>query len=58
MPMMSENWAQPDEIVMENPVGGIKRGWEEIKAVYEHIFNGKAKVYVEFYGFTTVSPYA
>ena len=49
---MANNWAQIDEIAMDNPVGGIKRGWEEIKAVYERIFNGKAKVYVEFYDYT------
>ena len=49
---MANNWAQTDEIAMDNPVGGIKRGWEEIKAVYERIFNGKAKVYVEFYDYT------
>jgi ketosteroid isomerase-like protein len=49
---MANNWAQTDEIAMDNPVGGIKRGWEEIKAVYERIFNGKANVYVEFYDYT------
>ncbi len=49
---MANNWAQTDEIVMDNPVGGTKRGWEEIKAVYERIFNGPAKVYVEFYDYT------
>lgn len=49
---MANNWAQTDEIAMDNPVGGIKRGWEEIKAVYERIFNGEAKVYVEFYDYT------
>ena len=49
---MADNWAQIDEIAMDNPVGGIKRGWKEIKEVYERIFNGKAKVYVEFYDYT------
>jgi ketosteroid isomerase-like protein len=49
--LMSENWAQSDEIAMDNPVGGIKRGWPEIKAVYERIFNGPAVVYVEFYDY-------
>ena len=27
MPMMAENWAQSDDIAMDNPLGGIKRGW-------------------------------
>ncbi len=52
MEKMSKNWAQTHEIVMDNPVGGIKRGWPEIKAVYEKIFNGPAQVYVEFYDYT------
>jgi len=34
MQMMSENWAQSDEIAMDNPLGGIKRGWGEIQSVY------------------------
>ncbi len=50
--MMSENWAQADSIAMDNPLGGIKRGWPEIGPVYESIFHGSADVYVEFYGYT------
>lgn len=46
------NWAQRDDIVMNNPIGGIKRGWKEIKTVYERIFGGSAQVYVEFYDYT------
>ncbi len=49
---MSNNWAHSDEIAMDNPLGSIKRGWEEIKSAYEKIFNGRAKVYVEFYDYT------
>lgn len=49
---MVNNWAQTEEIAMDNPVGGIKRGWEEVRAVYERIFNGKASVYVEFHDYT------
>jgi hypothetical protein len=49
---MSRNWLQSDEIAMDNPLGGIKRGWEDIRAVYEKIFNGPAEVYVEFYDYT------
>ena len=30
MQMMSMNWAQSDEIAMDNPLGGIKRGWTEM----------------------------
>lgn len=37
MQMMSDNWAQSDDIAMDNPLGGIKRGWAEIQPVYERI---------------------
>jgi hypothetical protein len=50
--LMSQNWHQSDEIAMDNPLGSIKRGWNEIKEVYQKIFNGPAKVYVEYYDYT------
>ena len=43
MQMMSENWAQSDDIAMDNPLGGIKRGWDEIQPVYERIFKAPPK---------------
>jgi hypothetical protein len=49
---MSSNWEQSDDIAMDNPLGGIKRGWNEISGVYEQIFNGPAEVYVEYYDYT------
>jgi hypothetical protein len=49
---MSRNWAQTDEIAMDNPPGGIMRGWREIGAVYERLFSGPARVRVEFYDYT------
>ncbi|VAX21242.1 Alternative dihydrofolate reductase 3 [hydrothermal vent metagenome] len=52
MQMMSENWAQSKEISMDNPLGGVKRGWPEIKPVYERIFNGPAEVFVEYFDYT------
>lgn len=52
MPTMEKNWANTQETSMDNPLGGIKRGWEEIKSVYERIFNGPAEVYVEYYDYT------
>ena len=50
--LMSRNWDQSDDIAMDNPLGGIKRGWKEIKGVYSSIFNGQAEVYVEYYDYT------
>ncbi len=49
---MAKNWAQTDESVMDNPLGGIKRGWEEIRAVYEAIFSRPARYYFEFYDYS------
>jgi hypothetical protein len=50
--LMSDNWAQSADIAMDNPLGGIKRGWGEIKQVYERIFNSAAEVYVEYFDYT------
>lgn len=49
---MAKNWAQSEEAVMDNPVGGIVRGWEEIKSVYERIFGGVARGGVEFHDYS------
>lgn len=52
MGLMSTNWVQSEEASMSNPLGDIKRGWESIREVYDRIFNGEARVYVEFYDYT------
>ena len=49
---MAENWADSEAVAMDNPLGGIKRGWPEVRAVYERIFQGRARVEVEFYDYT------
>ena len=50
--LMQQNWANSPDIAMDNPLGGILRGWHNIKSVYERIFTGQAKVYVEFYDYS------
>lgn len=50
--LMESNWLNTDEAVMSNPLGGIKRGWKEIRNLYATIFNSPAKVYVEYYDYT------
>jgi len=52
METMSQNWHQSNDIAMDNPLGGIKRGWNEISEVYNKIFSGPAEVYVEYYDYT------
>jgi len=49
---MSRNWLQSSDIAMDNPLGGIKRGWDEIQSVYKKIFTGPAEVYVEYFDYT------
>ncbi len=50
--LMERNWDEGDDVAMDNPLGGIKRGWPEIRAVYEKIFAGAARVHVEFHDYT------
>lgn len=50
--LMTENWDNSDAVSMDNPLGGIKRGWPEIRSVYERIFQGEARVEVEFHDYT------
>lgn len=50
--LMADNWAQTDEIALDNPLGGIRRGWAEIRPLYERVFSGPARVYVEFHDYT------
>ena len=52
MELMTQNWAQTDESVMDNPVGGIKRGWEEIRTVYERVFSSSGEYWFEFYDYS------
>jgi hypothetical protein len=43
---------------MDNPLGGIKSGWDEIQEVYARIFGGPGTVYVEYYDYTIHDHYA
>ena len=49
---MASSWAQTDEAVMDNPVGGVKRGWDEIRAVYAQIFSRPEPFWFEFYDYS------
>lgn len=42
-------WAQGPLISLKNPLGGIMRGLDDIRALYQRIFDGPAQVWVEFY---------
>ena len=49
---MERNWDSSDDASMDNPLGGIRRSWTEIRHVYERVFEGVATVKVEFYDYT------
>lgn len=46
-------WLSGDAPSMDNPIGGIRRGWTSIAEGYSRLFNGPAKVNVTFHDFTT-----
>jgi hypothetical protein len=50
--LMRQNWSPFDDISMNSPLGGIKRGWPEIRRVYERLFFGPARVTVEFFNYS------
>lgn len=49
--LMRRNWHQ-EECVLDNPLGGIRRGWAEIGPLYARLFNGPTKVHVVFFDYT------
>jgi ketosteroid isomerase-like protein len=52
MELMEQNWDNTDEAAMDNPLGGIKRSWPEIKAVYQRLFHLDGTYQFEFYDYT------
>src|SRR4051812_39835475 len=52
MELMQRNWAQSADAVMDNPIGGIKRGWDEIRAVYERVFRGSGQFWFELHDYS------
>ena len=52
MALMQRNWDASDHAVMDNPLGGIKRGWSEIRSVYERLFASAGTYSFEFYDYT------
>lgn len=50
--LMAAHWWTGDDVAMDNPLGGIARGWDAIRLVYTRIFAGPARVQVEFHDYT------
>jgi ketosteroid isomerase-like protein len=50
--LMEEHWDASAEAAMDNPLGGIKRGWSEIRQTYERLFSTSATYSFEFWDYT------
>ena len=50
---LAANWAEGDLPSMDNPIGGIRRGWQAISEGYSKLFDGPARVQVAFHDFTS-----
>jgi hypothetical protein len=50
--LMEQNWESSPEAAMDNPLGGIKRGWLEIRQTYEALFNASWTYSFEFWDYT------
>jgi hypothetical protein len=46
-------WLADETPSMDNPIGGIRRGWAAIEEGYSKLFSGPAKVHVTFHDFTS-----
>ena len=45
-------WDAGDDGSMDNPLGGIRRGWYNIRKGYEILFAAKGPYHVEFFDYT------
>jgi ketosteroid isomerase-like protein len=50
--MIDENFAKVDEVAIDNPLGGIRRGANEPNKMYDVVFRSSADVHVEFWDYT------
>jgi len=50
--MIRQNWIDSSDAAMDNPLGGIKRGWSEISKTYEALFRSPGAYWFEFYDYS------
>jgi len=50
---LADNWAEGDAPSMDNPIGGIRRGWQAIREGYSKLFQGPTTVHVTFHDYTS-----
>ena len=49
---MEGAWEAGEDASMDNPLGGIRRGWQSIRKGYEVLFAAKGAYHFEFYDYT------
>lgn len=49
--LMEQNWLPSADISMDGPLGQSRRGWPEIREVFQRIFASAASLRVEFYDY-------
>lgn len=50
--LMERNWDISPDASMSNPLGGLRRGWPEIRGTYARIFASREPVRVAFHDWT------
>jgi ketosteroid isomerase-like protein len=50
--MIDDNFAPSDDVAIDNPLGGIRRGSDVPHKMYEAVFRSPADVHVEFWDYT------
>lgn len=50
--MIDDNFAHSDDVAIDNPLGGIRRGADEPHKMYEGVFKNPANVHVVFWDYT------
>jgi len=49
--LMEQNWLPSPDISMDSPLGQCRRGWPEIREVFQRIFASAPSLRVEFYDY-------
>jgi ketosteroid isomerase-like protein len=52
--LIDANFSATDDVVIDNPIGGIRRGRHQPRLMYEKIFASAADVRVEFWDYTII----
>jgi ketosteroid isomerase-like protein len=50
--LIDANFAPTDDVAIDNPIGGIRRGRDQPHLMYEKVFKSPADLHVEFWDYT------